>query len=145
MPTRPPIVRAVTPFLAARDLRATVAFYTGHLGFRAVTLHPPQAPTLAVLDSTDHATGARLGSIIFDSTLWPGEPAMTGQVHLDLGPQGNGPSRVVALLERMGDAAKVEWGPEVFGYGRRECAIKDPNGYNVVLSEQTDDAVDCRD
>ncbi len=139
MHTRPPIVRAVTPFLAARDIGATVAFYTTHLGFRAVTLHPPEKPTLAILDATDPATGTRLGSLMFDSTLWPGEPAMTGQLHLDLGPQGTGSSRVAALLACMGDAAKVEWGPEVFDYGRRECSIKDPSGYSVVLSEETDD------
>jgi len=141
----PPIVRAVTPFLAAKNLAAVVAFYTTHLGFKVVTLHPPESPTLAILDSIDPATGARLASLMFDSSLWPGEPAMTGQFHLDLGPQGGSPSRVLALLERMGDAAKVEWGPEVYDYGRRECSIKDPNGYSVVLSEQTDDAPDCKE
>jgi hypothetical protein len=46
---------------------------------------------------------------------------------------------VLAVLERMGSAATIEWGPEVFEYGRRECSIKDPTGYSVVLSEETDD------
>jgi catechol 2,3-dioxygenase-like lactoylglutathione lyase family enzyme len=133
-------VRHVTPFLAARDLRAVVAFYTTFLDFKAVTLHPPEEPTLAILDAVDPASGARLGSLMFDSTLWPGTPAMTGQIHLDLGPRGAGPSRVLAVLERMGAAAIVEWGPEVYPYRRRECSIKDPNGYSIVLSEETDEA-----
>lgn len=138
-------VRAVTPFLSAPDVRAAVAFYSTHLGFRVVTLHPRGDPTLAILDAVHPAGGARLGSIAFDSTLWPGTPAMTGQIHLDLGPQGDGPSRVLAVLARMGGAAVVEWGPEVFDYGRRECSIKDPSGYSVVLSEESDDAPDCKE
>lgn len=144
-PMPPPVVRAVAPFLAAKDLSAVVAFYTTHLGFKAVTLHPPEKPTLAILDSIDPATDARLATLMFDSSLWPGEPAMTGQINLDLDPQGNGPSRVLALLARMGAAARIEWGPEVYGYGRRECSIKDPSGYSVVLSEQTDDPVECKE
>ena len=29
----------------------------------------------------------------------------------------------------------IEWGPEVYDYGRREFAIKDNNGYLLALSE----------
>jgi len=28
----------------------------------------------------------------------------------------------------------IEWGPEVYGYGRREFAIKDCNGYTLTFS-----------
>ena len=33
----------------------------------------------------------------------------------------------------------VEWGPEVYGYGRREFAIKDCNGYLLTFSAPTSD------
>jgi catechol 2,3-dioxygenase-like lactoylglutathione lyase family enzyme len=138
-------VRSITPFLSARDIAATVAFYTTRLGFRVAKLHPASSPTLAFLDFVDPATGARTATIIFDSTLWRGEPAMTGQLLLDLGPQRGGPARVLALLDRVRAHAAVEWGPEVFECGRRECSIKDPNGYSLVLSEETDDAPTCRE
>jgi catechol 2,3-dioxygenase-like lactoylglutathione lyase family enzyme len=137
-------IRSITPFLAACDLAATVAFYTTCLGFRAAKLHPVENPTPAFLDFVDPATGARTPTIIFDSTLWPGPPSMTGQLLLDLGPQRGGTSRVRALLDRVRAHATREWGPEVFAYGRRECSIKDPNSYSLVLSEETDDSPTCR-
>lgn len=35
----------------------------------------------------------------------------------------------------------VEWGPEVYADGRREFAIRDPDGKLVILSGETDDPV----
>jgi catechol 2,3-dioxygenase-like lactoylglutathione lyase family enzyme len=131
--------RSLAPFLATRDMRATIAFWTTYLGFRVQKAVPPQDPSLVFLDSVDPRSGERTATIIFDSTLWPGNPVMTGQLLLDLGPQRGGPSRVLALLDRVRGHAPIEWGPEVFAYGRRECSIRDPNGYSVVLSEETDE------
>jgi hypothetical protein len=37
----------------------------------------------------------------------------------------------------------VEWGPEVYRYARRELAVRDPNGYLVILSEETSDPPTC--
>jgi hypothetical protein len=81
--------------------------------------------------------------MIFDLALWPGAPGMTGQLLRDLGRQRGGPSRVLALLDRVRGHATVEWGPEVFECGRRECSIKDPNGCSIVLSEETDAPASC--
>lgn len=35
------------------------------------------------------------------------------------------------------------WGPEVYHYGRREFSIRDPNGYELIFSEPTDDPPTC--
>jgi hypothetical protein len=37
------------------------------------------------------------------------------------------------------DRVAIEWGPEVYDYGRREFALRDPDGYLVIFSEETDD------
>jgi hypothetical protein len=39
----------------------------------------------------------------------------------------------------------VEWGPEVYWYGRREFAVSDPSGYLIIFSEQTEDPPTCPD
>ena len=42
-------------------------------------------------------------------------------------------------------ALPIEWGPEVYWYGRREFAIRDPSGYLIIFSEATTDPPTCRD
>ena len=37
------------------------------------------------------------------------------------------------------DRVAIEWGPEVYSYGRREFALRDPDGYLVIFSEETTD------
>ena len=134
--------RGITPFLAARDLEQTAAFYAELLGFRVALRHPPERPTLLVLES--EADEGRSVELLFDTSLWSGPPALTGQLVLDLGELGaTEPSRVLRLLERIGERAELLWGPEVYGYGRREASVRDPNGYAVVLSERTDEPPTC--
>jgi len=41
----------------------------------------------------------------------------------------------MGLHDRVAGNAKIEWGPEVYSYGRREFAIKDCNGYLLAFSE----------
>jgi uncharacterized glyoxalase superfamily protein PhnB len=50
-----------------------------------------------------------------------------------------------ALHEGLAGRVTVEWGPEVYAYGRREFAIRDPDGSLVILSEATDDPVTSPD
>jgi catechol 2,3-dioxygenase-like lactoylglutathione lyase family enzyme len=118
-----------TPMLKARDLQETVAFYVDVLGFTVDTLWPADAPTFAMLDH-----GAV--TVCFDTTLWDGEPAMTGQILFDC-------DDVRALHGRIADRVEVLWGPQVYDYGRREFSIRDPNGYALVFSEPTDDPPTC--
>jgi hypothetical protein len=46
---------------------------------------------------------------------------------------------VLGLRESIKDKAAIEWGPEVYSYGRREFAVKDPDNYLLIFSEETGD------
>jgi catechol 2,3-dioxygenase-like lactoylglutathione lyase family enzyme len=50
-----------------------------------------------------------------------------------------------AMHQALQGKTAVEWGPEVYWYGRREFAIRDPNGYLIIFSEVTTDPPTCRD
>ena len=39
----------------------------------------------------------------------------------------------------LAGAIEVEWGPEVYSYGRREFGFRDPDRYMVIITEPTDD------
>lgn len=119
----------VTPFLATRDLLGTVEFYTRVLGFRVHVLHPPDVPTLCILERDDC-------EIIFDSTLWPAAPSMTGQISFEV-------DDVRELRAAVDGRAEILWGPEVYSHGRREFSCRDPNGYALVFSEPTNDPPTC--
>jgi hypothetical protein len=41
----------------------------------------------------------------------------------------------MGLHDRVAGNAKIECGPKVYSYGRREFAIKDCNGYLLAFSE----------
>lgn len=129
--------RRTSPFLATRDIARTVEFYTIVLGFRVESLHPADAPTLAILDR-DVQPGGGGASIIFDSSLWSDMPTLTGQIHFDLAPGG-----VMEIFGRVQGHAEILWGPEVYEYGRREFSCRDPNGYALVFSELTNDPPTC--
>lgn len=128
----------VTPFLATRSIAETVAFYTQFLGFEVNVLYPPDKPTLAILDRDFDAATGRGVSLIFDASLWPDPPALTGQLSFDLQPGG-----VLELHARLSGQVEILWGPEVYHYGRREFSCRDPNGYALVFSERTDDPPTC--
>jgi hypothetical protein len=43
------------------------------------------------------------------------------------------------LYDSIKSDVPVEWGPEVYTYGRREFALRDPNGYLVIFTEPTEE------
>jgi hypothetical protein len=51
----------------------------------------------------------------------------------------------MAIHSALVDHAEIEWGPEVYWYGRREFAIRDPIGYLIIFSEAKTDAATCQD
>ncbi len=142
--------RSITPFLAARDLHRTLAFYRDVLDFECELLFPdpPRPPSLLVLRK-DEAT------IMFESGLWHdlngGVPLLTGALRFDLAKVpgfgigdlltgGKRESTVMAVHNKVKAAgAPVLWGPEVYFYGRREFSCTDPDGYTLIFSEETDE------
>lgn len=113
----------VIPSLFASDLEATIAYYTGPLGFTQGGLHEEDGvPTWAELS---------LG----DSTLWffahpiddRPEPAMSGMVFIFV-------ENVDAVADRLRGRVTFRWGPEDLFYGLRELGVEDPDGYLLVFA-----------
>jgi catechol 2,3-dioxygenase-like lactoylglutathione lyase family enzyme len=117
------------------DLERTIAFYTRTLGFRVAVLWPEGRPTFCILQRD----GVGLG--FFVAGVGEGEgrtPTPPGGADLYIEVEN-----VLALHAELKDKVAVEWGPEVYFYGRREFAFQDPDGYLVIFTEPTDDAVTC--
>lgn len=120
-----PRLRCITPALATRDLRGTIAFYREVLGFVVDTLWPEEDPTFCILD---HGPV----HLSFFAAEGPADPAMSGQLRIDA-------EGVMDIFGRAKSRAEIEWGPGVYHYGRREFSMKDPNGYSLIFSEPTSD------
>jgi catechol 2,3-dioxygenase-like lactoylglutathione lyase family enzyme len=108
-------VRIATP-----DLERLIAFYRGVLGF-AIDLH---TGGFAIL---------RHGPIELQLYL---EEGFTGPAVRGLFLETEG---VTELFERVKDRAKILWGPEVYSYQRREFSAADPDGNELIFSEETSD------
>lgn len=117
----------LTPSLRVRDLRRSVAFYTGSLGFTVDTLWPGEEPTLAILDQGNVSVMLHTGGCDDD-----GPPSFTGDLRFDVSDLGR-------LARSLQGRVSFEWGPEVYHYGRREFAVRDPDGYLLVFSERASD------
>jgi catechol 2,3-dioxygenase-like lactoylglutathione lyase family enzyme len=124
--------RKVTPRLPVADLRQAIAFYTDLLGFQLSLLWPEQSPTFAILDRDDVC-------VQFDAPeSSPVEPVGHGTLSFDVGD-------VRELHASLQGRVAIEWGAEVYWYGRREFSIRDPNGYLLIFTELTDDDPTCHD
>ncbi len=123
----------LTPVLFTTDLATTVAFYTERLGFVLELLWPAEAPSLCTLVRGE-------SSIMFHTDRWDDEQdaQLTGQLRIDVED-----GLVLHAALREPPRVEVLWGPEVYGYGRREFSIRDRNGYRLVLSEPTDEPATC--
>ena len=125
-------LRGVWPRLAVRDLARALRFYTDELGFQFREAWPTSVPgfatitlggaTMQLVSAGEHTAIAAEGvSLNFDVT------------------------EVVALHARLSVRLSIEWGPGIYRAGRREFALRDPDGYLLVFSEATDDPVTCED
>jgi len=126
-----PRLTAVVPRLPVADLGRTIAFYIRVLGFQVSVLWPDDRPTFAILDRD----AVSLGFFTPD--------AHRGQVTIGTADLYLGTEDVPGLHAAIKDVVTVEWGPEVYVYGRREFAVRDPDGYLLIFTEPTDDPPTC--
>lgn len=126
-----PQFTGVTPRLPVADLSRTISFYTGVLGFQVSALWPEDKPTFAILDRDK----VSLGFFTPD--------ALRGQVTIGTADLYLGTEDVLGLHAAIEDRVKIEWGPEVYFYGRREFAVRDPDGYLLIFTEPTDEPPTC--
>ena len=127
-----PQLREVLPRLPVRDLSTVIDFYKKVLGFKEDMVWPEEAPTFAILER-----GAV--RIAFFGSDEHRKVTATGNIELVL---------ETADAKAEHEAVKVagaviEWGPEVYFYGRREFGFRDPEGNLIIFSEPTDDPPDC--
>ena len=120
----------VMPRLPVTDLQQTIAFYTRIIGFTVGGLWPENAPTFVLLDRDNVC----IQFYVADAST--GEAVGKGTLSFDVGD-------VTETHRSLAGRATIEWGPEVYWYGRREFAIRDPNGYLIIFSEQTTDPPTC--
>ncbi len=106
-------------------------FYTKLLGFRVSCAWPAEAPTFLLLDRDD----VRLAFDVVEARARPMSADSVG-FYLEV-------DDAFALHRKIRRRVKIEWGPEVYSYGRREFAIRDPEGYLIIFTEKTDDPTTC--
>jgi catechol 2,3-dioxygenase-like lactoylglutathione lyase family enzyme len=125
------IITAVTEFgiviprLPVVDLTRTLDFYIRQLGFAVDVAWPAAAPTFVIL----RRGHTRVGFFVPNEHHGP-----LGYAELYV--QVSGIQELHATLARD---VPVEWGPEVYSYGRREFAVRDPNQYLLIFTEATTD------
>jgi catechol 2,3-dioxygenase-like lactoylglutathione lyase family enzyme len=122
----------IVPRLPVRDLFATLAFYRDVLDFEVDTAWPDDEPTFALMNRD----GIALQLYVPDERA-RGEPGNT-TLNLEV-------DDARALYRALAERVSIEWGPEVYWYGRREFAFRDPDGCLVIITEQTDDPVTSSD
>ena len=122
---------SLEPRLHIADFERSLAFYRDVLGFEVLTLFPEQDPSFALL-SRD-GVGLQIGGIDGQKTA---ETPPTCTLYFDV-------RDALGVHAQLKDRVKIEWGPEVYFYHRREFAFHDPDGHLIIISEETDDAVTC--
>jgi len=123
----------VWPRLAVQDLARTIAFYRDVLGFDVGLLWPDESsPTFTVLGRDD--VQLQFYVLARDSPSGSNRAAAAGEGVINIET-----SDVRALHAALVGQVPVEWGPEVYTYGRREFAVRDPSGYLVIFTEESRD------
>lgn len=121
----------VHPRLPVVNLKRTAEFYGEHLGF-SCSFWPEESPTFVILEND----GVNIQFYIPE----PGCPEPTGHATLNFETEN-----ATAIHRELEKKVTIEWGPEVYWYGRREFAVRDPDGYLLIFTEPTDDPPTCLD
>ncbi len=123
----------VWPRLAVQDLARTIAFYRDVLGFDVGVLWPDESsPTFTVLGRDD--VQLQFYVLAKDSPSGSNRAAVAGEGVINIET-----SDVRALHAALVGQVPIEWGPELYTYGRREFAVRDPSGYLVIFTEESRD------
>ena len=120
-----PIFSQVTPRLPVGDLRRTIDFYDRYFGFEVDVSWPVESPTFAILKRDATSLG------FFEITEHQPGPIGYAELYIEV-------SDAQALHDALKNMMVIEWGPEVYSYGRREFACRDPDGYLIIVTEPTE-------
>lgn len=128
-----PRFQEITPRVTVTDLSRTVQFYRDVLGFVVDLAWPEKEPTFVVLQRDDVQLGFYLPDEHHSAKTIGG-----CDFYIEV-------EDVVGLHAALQGSVPIEWGPEVYFYGRREFAVRDPDGYLLIFTEPTDDSPTCPD
>ena len=116
-------LQTLTPMLRTWDLKGSVEFYTGLLGFESEGTSDEWSwaslrhdDVTIMLSGPNHHEGDQ-------------SPAFTGSLYFKT-------DDVDSLWERVKDQARVCYPVESFDYGMREFAIYDNNGYLLQFGQE---------
>jgi len=124
-------IKAIEVRLDVEDVPRSAGFYANMLGFEIDTMWPDDAPQFAIL--RHDGLRLQLGRSASDPRSAQRAPCT---LWLDVAGIGE-------LYAALQEKVRIEWGPEVYFYHRREFAFRDPDGHWVILSEVTDDPPTC--
>jgi uncharacterized glyoxalase superfamily protein PhnB len=108
--------QSLRPMLRTKDLHATVKFWTDCLGFSCKGLSEEEGWASLCRDRVSVMIATPNAHVPFET------PAFTGSFYFDV-------DDVTALWADLKDRVKIAYPMEDFGYGMREFAIYDNNGY----------------
>jgi catechol 2,3-dioxygenase-like lactoylglutathione lyase family enzyme len=120
----------VSPRLPIRDLERTIAFYEDLLGFEAGDPWPEDDPSFVLM--------RRDGVVLQFILAQPNEHVGNVTISLNV-------DDALAIHQAVAGKVEVEWGPEVYWYGRREFSFRDPDGYALIISAETSDPVESQE
>lgn len=123
-------VRTIQTRLHVADLPRSAGFYRRYLGFVVGSAWPEGSPEFAIL-----VRGPVELQLSRATDVGPSSPR-TSSLWVEV-------EDIAAFHAAMAADLPIEWGPEVYAYGRREYAVRDPDGNLVILSEATDDPPTC--
>lgn len=118
--------RRELPCLLTADMRRTLDFYIGVLGFTQTGYYPIESAPIRTEVRRDGV------ALIFFTEVYHsvGElPALSGMIYFF-------PESVDALADELRGKVPFEWGPEESDLGVREFAIRDPDGYLLVFAQR---------
>lgn len=123
----------ITPRVQVTDLQRTIQFYQKYLGFSVYLAWPEEQPKFCILQRDQISIG-------FHAPDEHRPARTTGGCEFSIEVED-----VQGLYATLKDKVPIDWGPEVYFYGRREFAILDPDGYMLIFTEPTDDPPTCPD
>ena len=124
MPTN--LGRRVLPCLHVDDMRRSLDFYLGILGFTQTGYYPIESDPIRTEVRRDDVAVILYTVSVRDIDQ---PPAFTGALYVF-------PESIDSLAEELRGKVPFAWGPHDTDFGIREFAIRDPDGYTLVFAER---------
>ena len=124
MPTN--LGRRVLPCLHVDDMRRSLDFYLGVLGFTQTGYYPIESEPIRTEVRRDDVA-LILYTVPIRGSDQP--PAFTGAFYVF-------PESIESLAAELNGKVPFAWGPHDTDFGIREFAIRDPDGYTLVFGKQ---------